>query len=406
MFRINLKDRRVRYVALGVAALALPLLLIPGRQAPKTLVAKAASTSDEPKATPAPLDVDKVKPNEAGVVPILMYHNLMGNKVIAMKYPVSMFKNDLQWLYDHKYRPISLTQYVQGKIDCPAGMSPVILTFDDGDRSQFNYLSNGKIDPNCAVAIMDKFHEDHPDWPTRATFFIIAGTTNLPAPFYQRKYTKKKLEYLVKQGYDVGNHTVHHPFMSKLSEDAAMSEIAGCAASLEKDLPGYDVNTLALPYGVFPRNHDILHAGSYDGKDYSNVCAMAAGWQPAPSPIDKNFHRYELDRIQAGTRSFESRYWLNWLESHKAHKFISDGDPDVWTVPASYSSKIDKTKVASLGVTVKTYGHPPHVAKKKATSHVHVAKVEKKPAVKHVDAVKPKKGLTPVKPAGYNPAHN
>jgi peptidoglycan/xylan/chitin deacetylase (PgdA/CDA1 family) len=405
LLRINVKDRRVRYVVLGAAAVVLPFLLMPSRQAPPTMVARAATTSDAMPAAAPSIDLDKVKPNEAGVVPILMYHNIIGDKIYQMKYPVSMFRSDLQWLYDHNYRPVSLTQFVQGKIDCPAGMSPVIITFDDGDKSQFDYLPNGSIDPNCAVAIMDKFHDDHPDWVNRATFFIIAGTRSLPAPFYQRKTANKKLEYLVKEGYDIGNHTVHHPMMNKLSTDAAMQEIAVCAASLENSVPGYDVNTLALPYGLFPKDSAVLPSGSYDGKDYSNVCAMAAGWSPAPSPIDKNFHRYELERIQAGNEHFQSHWWLNWLESHKSRKFVSDGDPTVFTVPASVAAKVDKTRLAALGVEMKTYGAPAHVAKKK--THVHVlVKSDKKASTRAADVSKSKKGLTPVKPAGYTPAHN
>jgi len=400
-----MKDRGVRYAVLGTVAVVLPFLLMPSRHAPRAMVARAATTPDPTPLAPTPIDVDKVKPNEAGVVPILMYHNIIGNRIYQMKYPVSMFRSDLQWLYDHNYRPVSLTQFVQGRVDCPAGMSPVIITFDDGDRSQFNYLPDGSIDPNCAVAIMDKFHDDHPDWVNRATFFIIAGTRNLPAPFYQRKTADKKLAYLVKEGYDLGNHTEHHPRMNKLSTDAAMEEIAVCAASLQRSVPGYDVNTLALPYGLFPRDSAVLPAGSYDGKDYSNVCAMAAGWSPAESPIDKGFHRYELERIQAGDLHFQSHWWLNWLESHKSKKFISDGDPTVFTVPASAASRVDKNKVASLGVPVQTYGKPAHVAKKK--SHIQlVSKVVNKPSTRAVDVSKSKKGLTPVKSAGYNPAHN
>src|SRR5580704_16050271 len=74
-----------------------------------------------------PVDLTKVQPNEAGLVPVIMFHNIKGSVLNPAKliYPVQMFRQDIQWLYDHNYRPISLTQFVQGKIDCPAGMTPV-----------------------------------------------------------------------------------------------------------------------------------------------------------------------------------------------------------------------------------------------------------------------------------------
>jgi peptidoglycan/xylan/chitin deacetylase (PgdA/CDA1 family) len=385
--RINIRDRKVRYIALGTFAAALALISMSGRNAPHTAVAKAATTPETVKAAPSvTVDFEQIKPNEAGLVPILMYHNITGDKVFGMKYPVTMFRHDLEWLYDHNYRPISLTDFVKGKIDCPLGKSPVIITFDDGDKSQFCYTKDGKVDPNCAVAIMDKFHEDHPDWPTRATFFLIVGAPNLPPPFYQKKSAKEKLDYLAKQGYDIGNHTVHHPRMNHLSDSEATAEIAGCVAGIHKYLPGYDVVTLALPYGLFPKNPKVLASGEVHGQAYHNLCAMAAGWAPAPSPIDKSFHPYTLERIGAGLKPYESHWWFDYLEAHKNRKFVSDGDAATFTVPESYVAKVDKKRVAELGLELRTYGAPAHLAKKEAPDS--------------------KKPLTLVKTGGYTKTHN
>lgn len=391
---------------MGIVALALPLFSLTGRDTPRTMVAKAASPPPPSvdDSTPPPVDFEKIKPNESGMVPILMYHNIIGDKIVEMKYPVAMFRSDLQWLYDHNYRPISLTDFVQGKIDCPVGMSPVILTFDDGDKSQFNYLANGQIDPDCAVAIMDKFHADHPDWPTRATFFLIAGSTNLPAPFYQKKYVKRKIAYLLSEGYDLGNHTVHHPRMNRLSDDDVQAEIAGCVANLHKYAPDYDVDTIALPYGIFPKNATLLPSGSYDSIDYHNVCAMAAGWRPADSPIDKSFHRYELERIQAGNAHFQSHWWLDYLEAHPGKKFVSDGDPSVFTVPADLAKRVDKHSLYSMGFEMRTYGETSHLASTKTKSGVAKNAVDEKKST--AKSAKSADGLTLVKTGGYTPAHN
>ena len=307
---------------------------------------KAAKTA-APKAAPInqlapmlPVDLTKVQPNEAGLVPILEYHDLVkGTKVTGYQYPAAAFGRDIQWLYDHNYRPISLHDYVQGKIDCPAGMSPVILTFDDALRGQFNYTADGKIAPDCAVGILDDFHAKHPDWPLKGTFFVLTdiGTT-LPPPFYQKAYAQGKMDYLVKEGFEVGNHTIHHLAGIKHWPDAKVeAELAGAVKNIHAYLPSYTVDTLALPYGVFPRNKKLVVSGASGGVTYRNLCALKAGADPAASPLGKDFYGktfnpYYIPRIIPGPENYTIHYWLELLEKQKALKFVSDGDPNTYTV--------------------------------------------------------------------------
>ena len=53
---------------------------------------------------------------------------------------VEAFKNDLEFYYKEGYRMVRLEDYVNGKITTELGKSPIILTFDDGNKNNFNVL--------------------------------------------------------------------------------------------------------------------------------------------------------------------------------------------------------------------------------------------------------------------------
>jgi hypothetical protein len=310
-----------------------------------------------------PLDLTKVQPNEAGLVPILEYHDLVkGTKTTGYQYPAAAFRRDIQWLYDHNYRPIGLHDYVQGRIDCPVGMSPVIFTFDDALRGQFNYTDDGRIDPDCAVGILDDFHARHADWPLKGTFFVLTdGDPKLPPPFYQKSYAQGKMDYLVKEGFEIGNHTIHHLAGIRHWPDARVqAELAGAMVNIHKYEPKYPVDTLALPYGVFPKNKKLVVSGASGGVAYHNICALKAGADPAASPMgkdfyDKNFDPYYIPRIIPGAGKYTIHYWLELMEKQKALKFVSDGDPFTYTVNSIAKGQINAARVKSARLHLRTY---------------------------------------------------
>ena len=60
---------------------------------------------------------------------------------------VEAFREDLEFYYRSGYRIIRLQDYVDGVIEVELGKSPVILTFDDGNKNNFNVLGeeNGEL---------------------------------------------------------------------------------------------------------------------------------------------------------------------------------------------------------------------------------------------------------------------
>lgn len=122
------------------------------------------------------IDYQKVRPNELGHIMIIMYHGIVeSDPPSPYQRTVEGLKEDLEYLYENGYRPISMRDYIDNNISVEAGYTPVVLTFDDGIRSSFSLIEeNGefKPTPDSAVDIMNKFYEEHPDFGRHAIFYI------------------------------------------------------------------------------------------------------------------------------------------------------------------------------------------------------------------------------------------
>lgn len=266
-------------------------------------------------------------PNELGKVLILEYHEVGGSEA-RWRRSSENFRKDLETLYEKGYRLVNLRDYLAGKIDLPAGLSPVVLTFDDSDPGQFRYIiKDGQpvIDPDSAVGMIMAFHEQHPDFGVAGTFYVL-----WPYPFGQKDYARQKISFLINNGFEIGNHTVHHTSLSDLSPDEVRSELAMPNKYVSEIVPGYATDSLALPNGVSPKDPELLKAGSSDGIAYQMKAVLLVGAAPAPSPFSKDFNPYRLPRVQAIQSELDK--WLSNL-SDPTRRYISDGHPEVISAP-------------------------------------------------------------------------
>jgi len=316
----------------------------------------AAATQTEQqnvkKVTKETIDLTK-KPNEAGKIMVLMYHNIGSTEKEWIRTPEN-FKKDMQTLYDKGYRPISLTDYVTGNISTAAGYTPVVITFDDGNGNNFEYLSDGTISKTSAVGLLLDFHEQHKDFPLEATFFLCGD-----APFGQKGMESKKVDFIIDNGMDIGNHTVTHPILTSMPADKIQKEIGAQAQYLEKliNKPGYVINTIALPFGSRPKDKTLtkyLQAGTYNGVAYNNIAILNVGANPGYSPYDTKFNSLNIPRVRASEMNVDNvglYNFLQYFDKHPEEKFISDGASDIVTVPKAKEGQI---KVPS-GKELNTY---------------------------------------------------
>ncbi len=316
-------------------------------------------SDDEAEETELPevkeeIDLEAVKPNEAGEIMVLMYHHIKEPEAEWSRTPEN-FRKDLERLYEEGFRPISLRDYVAGNITTEAGFTPVVLTFDDGNQNNFNMLQNEAgewvIDPDSAVAILVDFHEQHPDFPLKATFYINGGN-----PFGQKDLVEYKLNYIVEKGMEIGNHTNTHVDFTNAGVDKIQEEMSKLIQLVNRNVKDYEVNTLALPFGSKPKNQDLrayLVEGSYEEVSYKNIAILEVGWDPYRSPFHKEFDFTRIRRVRASETKVDGVGMYDWIrafEEGRRIRYISDGDVDIVTVPEKYQQQVEVPEGKSIRV--------------------------------------------------------
>lgn len=303
--------------------------------APATVAAAAAISADG----------DTLQPNELGRIPILEYH-LIGDTEARWQRERGQFRRDLELLHARGFRPVSIAELVDKKIDLPRGLSPVVFVFDDASPGQFSYIErDGKveIDPGSAVGIWLDFASQHPDWKNRAVFCMLSGAEagrsffgNKGIEGQKTEWRHQKVKFLAEQGFELCNHTLWHAQLSKYPDAFVQEQIARLQLAVDSAVPGYRIRTLALPLGLWPKNRTLAHRGSWTDPrtnqtisyDYDAVLEVAGG--PARSPHDPQFNPLSLPRVQVYITELERT--INYLDKTQT-RYVSDGNPNTIAKP-------------------------------------------------------------------------
>ena len=298
------------------------------------------------------LDKEKLESdgiNEMGKVAVMMYHGIVNKKNSETKYTggnvdkdgytrtSEAFANDLEEFYQKGYRMISLNDYINGNIDTEYGKSPIVITFDDGNAN--NILVKGLdddgniiIDENSAVGILEQFKKKYPDYNVTATFFVTGALFNQP------EYNEKILNWLVDNGYDIGNHTKTHLNIGNSKSSQVQYEIAYVYKQLDNIIPDKYVKIIALPFGspLNKKNENFQYVLSgIDDEDYSyeTNAALRVGWEPEVSSYSKDFDKTYIKRCRGydnNGKEFDIEMILKMLDKTR---YVSDGDAN--TIVAS-----------------------------------------------------------------------
>jgi peptidoglycan/xylan/chitin deacetylase (PgdA/CDA1 family) len=276
-----------------------------------------------------------VKANELGQIPVLMYHQLLAQPHGVYDQTPAQFKAELVSLYAHGYRTITAADLIAGRIDVPAGKKPMVLTFDDSSTSQYGELPDGSVDPRTATGILLAVAKAHGEERPVATFYVNGD------PFAGHPAYLAKLHDL---GMEVAEHTLTHADLKSLSDAGVQAELAKGLKVITDAIPGVQVTTMALPFGVRPRNKPLAAHGSSGGITYRFGGVFAVGSNPAPSPYSAKFNPMYVPRIRSGLRTgdqaFTSTDWLPQLYSGKVTAYVSDGDPDHVSFPKASAGRL------------------------------------------------------------------
>jgi hypothetical protein len=290
-----------------------------------------------------------LKPDELGVVPVLMHHQIRrGGSVYDLT--AGEFRAELSRLWRDGFYPVRATDLVTGGLSVPKGKSPVVLTFDDATNNQVGFLPDGQLDPQTAAGILEAFSETHPDFPATATFFVPRNA------FEGNGRTQAAtLRWLVEHGYELGNHTKDHIALNTLDPTGVQRELVLGDRVLSNLLPGFRPRTMALPLGSLPTPAALAVSGTWHGQSYRFAGVFLAGAEPAPSPFSTKWDPAAIPRIRTnprwnGSRDFTAGMWLDLLERNPGLRYVSDGDPEKITFP--------RTKADQLAAQYRSLANP------------------------------------------------
>ena len=301
--------------------------------------ATAATPSDDAAVAVAVAAAGDRAANEVGRIPVLEYHLIGEGPEKHWKVSPARFRENLETLYARGYRPVNMTDLVDKKLDLPAGLSPVVLVFDDASPEQFRYVERDgqlQVDPTSALGMMLAFNKKHPDWSNKGVFCMLPAASHGHA-FFGDKGTQgqktewrfKKVQFLKEKGFELCNHTLYHANLGKQTDARTQEFIARGDMAIDSAVPGYKVRTFALPLGVWPKNRPLAWAGSWtDPKtgrtvrySYDAVLEVAGG--PTRSPHDPEFNPRSIKRVEVFARELEKT--LDQLD--RGARYVSDGNP-------------------------------------------------------------------------------
>ena len=203
------------------------------------------------------------QPAQTVDLPVLMYHHILKDRNRWNDYVISpdLFEQDLQYLKANGYTAISIAELMDFlKEQTPLPEKPILITFDDGYESMYEY----------AFPLLQKYQ-------MKAVISIIGKYTDL----YSGNVTKSvsyshvnwdQLRQMQESGLvEIGNHTydMHHndggrkgirklesetisQYRKKLSED-----IGALNQEIAKEL-GKSTEIFAYPFGSFSQDSEMI----------------------------------------------------------------------------------------------------------------------------------------------------
>ena len=180
-------------------------------------------------------------------LPILLYHKIINdneNTDDNLSISLSAFKNQIEYLKARNYNTITqndLLNYLNKKIKLPK--KSIIITFDDAYEDLIT----------LAKPILDNAG-------FKAVVFVVSKSIGIynfwDNPDEKNKIkclNKNELLSLIKDGWEIGSHSLTHAHLLKITEDKIIKEIYGSKFDLEQTLQ-INILSFAYPFGEYNDN--------------------------------------------------------------------------------------------------------------------------------------------------------
>jgi len=173
---------------------------------------------------------------------ILCYHAISGRWPAALAITLAQLREQLEWLLARGYRGVTFSEAVTSQRSWPA----VAITFDDAFSSvldqAFPVMASLGL-PGTVFVVTDFGDSGRPlEWPGIDHWAAGEHRAEL------RGMTWPQLRSLEQVGWEVGSHSLTHPHLTKLGDDALAHELRESRAACERAL-GHPVASIAYPCG-------------------------------------------------------------------------------------------------------------------------------------------------------------
>jgi len=282
-----------------------------------------------------------IRPNELGMIMVLEYH-VIGDEELRWTRTRANFRKDLEYLHRHGYYLVGMHDLLADRVRVPAGKTPVVLTFDDSNRSQFQVVAGPdgqlRVDPTSGLGILEAFVEEHPDFGRAAVFCVLPGADPPNDLFGQPEHRVRKLQYLASRGYEVCNHTLWHALLSRIDAEETTRQLALTQKAVREAVPGYEIRVFNPPGGVYPDDLAPVLEGEHEGERYQHWAILEVTGGPMTAPAHRDTDFLHTPRIQAIPDELER--WFRFFEKNPHERYVSDGDPDLLVFPAMLAEQV------------------------------------------------------------------
>ena len=296
--------------------------------------------------------------NELGRIPVLMYHAFVFNEANTDEWTLTFdqFRAQLDWLVANDFTMVGLNSVIDRDFDVPAGRKPVVLTFDDASGGQFRLrgASDGGLDlhPDTAVAILEEYKAKYPAFAGPAFFAVLPNWCFIHPDDSDPSSCEERLQWLVDNGYEVGNHTMDHQDLTDVTIDEFKHQIVGPTEWFAERISGPNnlADVLVLPFGAYP-HQDNFRALLFDGfwlhGEYFVPTLVLEVWGgPTRSPFHLEWST-AISRYNTEPSVFWG--WAETIESGDVELFVSDGNAAIVTVPEGWESALNQDRILEDG---------------------------------------------------------
>jgi len=230
-----------------------------------------------------------------------MYHMIAEHpshkKKTGLRVSPLMFEKQLKWFSDNGWSFIKMSELSKYE----NSEKIVAITFDDGYED--NYLAAlpllKKYNACATLYLVIDRHEN--DWSVKKN--LKHNTGDLAR---ENKLSDNQVkEMLASNLFELGGHTITHPYLPKLSAKEREQEMIGCKSMLEETF-NTNVSSFAYPFGIY----DSEDVDMIKDSDYCSAVTTNEGVASGESI-------YELKRIKASGKDNFMSFRLRVLKGSK-----------------------------------------------------------------------------------------